>query len=89
MTSIEVAIFGRVYRLRTSDPESTLLVAAELDRQLNELKERYEIMDFSKLLLLVALQQQEEVQSLKKNYQTQGKELERLNQMISKILGDI
>ena len=89
MTSIEVAIFGRVYRLQTSDPESTLLVAAELDRQLNELKERYEIMDFSKLLLLVALQQQEEVQSLKKNYQTQGKELERLNQMISKILGDI
>jgi len=89
MTSIEVAIFGRVYRLRTSDPESTLLVAAELDRQLSELKERYEIMDFSKLLLLVALQQQEEVQSLKKNYQTQGKELERLNQMISKILGDI
>ena len=89
MTSIEVAIFGRVYRLRTSDPESTLLVAAELDRQLSELKERYEIMDFSKLLLLVALQQQEEVQSLKKNYQTQGKELERLNQMVSKILGDL
>ncbi|HOH46992.1 MAG TPA: cell division protein ZapA [Candidatus Cloacimonadota bacterium] len=89
MTSIEVAIFGRVYRLRTSDPEATLMVAAELDRQLTELKDRYEIMDFSKLLLLVALQQQEEVQSLKKNYQTQGKELERLNQMVSKILGDL
>ncbi|MEF3694748.1 MAG: cell division protein ZapA [Candidatus Cloacimonadota bacterium] len=89
MTSIEVAIFGRVYRLRTSDPEATLMVAAELDRQLNELKERYEITDFSKLILLVALQQQEEVQSLKKNYQTQGKELERLNQMVSKILGDL
>jgi len=84
-----VAIFGRVYRLRTSDPEATLMVAAELDRQLTELKDRYEIMDFSKLLLLVALQQQEEVQSLKKNYQTQGKELERLNQMVSKILGDL
>lgn len=88
MTSIEVGIFGRIFRLRSSNPTQTLQIAAELDRQLNELKERYEINDFSKLLLLCALQQQEQILNCTSENTQLAKELDRLNLMVSKIIGE-
>ena len=89
MTSVEVGIFGRIFRLRTNDPALTMSIAAQLDQQLHDLKERYEILDFSKLLLLVALQQQESLSGLQAENTDLRKDLERMNQMISKIIGEI
>ena len=89
MTSVEVGIFGRIFRLRTNDPTATMQIAAELDRQLNELKDYYEITDFSKLLMLVALQQQEKLMSLNKENEYLRADLDRVNQMISRIISEV
>ncbi len=89
MNSIEVEIFGRIFRLRSQDPALTMQIAAELNRQINELKEKYDNLDFTKLLLLIALQQQEQVQQLQVRNKELSTDLERMNQMISKIIGEV
>jgi len=89
MNSIEVEIFGRIFRLRSQDPALTMQIATELNRQINELKEKYDNLDFTKLLLLIALQQQEQVQQLQVRNKELSTDLERMNQMISKIIGEV
>jgi cell division protein ZapA (FtsZ GTPase activity inhibitor) len=89
MKSVEVEIFGRRFRLRTDDPKETQAVAEALDSELNQLRELYENLDFTKLLLLLSLKKQDEIISLRKRTKDLEKELERLNQMVEKIMGDI
>ncbi len=86
MQAVEVEIFGRRFRLRSDDPEKTTRVADEINRQINELSSQYDNLDFTKLLLLLCLQQQEQVIDLGDRNLELGTELERLNQMISKII---
>ncbi|MDP2173715.1 MAG: cell division protein ZapA [Candidatus Cloacimonadaceae bacterium] len=88
MKSVEVDIFGRRFRLRSLDPDETLQIASEIDKQLNELKDLYEQLDFTKLLLLLALQQQEKVLNLGRKNQELSADLERMNQMIGRIIGE-
>lgn len=86
MQAVEVEIFGRRFRLRSDDPERTTKVAEALNEQIAELSKQYDNLDFTKLLLLICLQQQEQVQVLEDKNTELGSELERLNQMISKII---
>jgi cell division protein ZapA (FtsZ GTPase activity inhibitor) len=86
MHAVEVEIFGRRFRLRSDDPEKTTRVADEINRQINELSSQYDNLDFTKLLLLICLQQQEQVIDLGDRNLELGTELERMNQMISRII---
>ncbi len=88
MKMVEVEIFGRRFRLRTDDPEATQRVAEGIDSQLRDLHEQYENLDFAKLLLLLALKQQEEIHALKDHNADLAKEAERVTQMVGKIVGE-
>ena len=86
MQSVEVEIFGRRFRLRSDNPARTKKIADEINRQIEELNESYENLDFTKLLLLICLQQQEQVFTFGEKNGELRSELDRLNQMISKII---
>ncbi|MDD4310480.1 MAG: cell division protein ZapA [Candidatus Cloacimonetes bacterium] len=86
MQSVEVEIFGRRFRLRSDDPLRTKRVADEINRQIAELNDSDDNLDFTKLLLLICLQLQEQVFTLSDKNLEIGSELDRLNQMISKII---
>lgn len=89
MKSVEVEIFGRRFRLRSDDTNATLSIAEEINSELNQLRELYENLDFTKLLLLLALKKQDEINLLSHRMRDQEKELERLNLMVEKIVGNI
>ncbi len=89
MKSVEVEIFGRRFRLRSDDTNATLNIAEEINSELNQLRELYENLDFTKLLLLLALKKQDEINLLSHRMRDQEKELERLNLMVEKIVGNI
>jgi len=89
MKSVEVEIFGRKFRLRSDNPDDTILIAENVNAELNLLREQYENLDFTKLLLLLLLQKQDEIHSLQVSNHGLEKELERLNQMVEQIVGDI
>jgi cell division protein ZapA (FtsZ GTPase activity inhibitor) len=89
MISVEVEIFGRRFRLRSDDPQATLDIAGAIDSQLNELREMYETLDFTKLLLLLSLQQQEKIAALYVRNKELSTDLDRMNQMVEKIIGEI
>ncbi|HOC95088.1 MAG TPA: cell division protein ZapA [Candidatus Cloacimonadota bacterium] len=89
MKMVEVEIFGRKYRLRSDNTEATQAIANSINSQLNELHEQYENLDFTKLLLLLVLKQQEELRSLENRNSELSKELERVSQMVGKIIGEI
>ena len=84
MQSVEVEIFGRRFRLRSDDPERTKQIANEINDQIDALSKHYDNLDFTKLLLLICLQQQDEVLTLDAKNRALSSELERLNQMLSK-----
>ncbi len=86
MQSVEVEIFGRRFRLRSDDELRTRKVADEINRQIMELSKHYDNLDFTRLLLLICLQQQEQNIVLGDRNTELSSELERLNQMISKII---
>ena len=85
MQSVEVEIFGRRFRLRSDDPERTKQIANEINDQIDALSKHYDNLDFTKLLLLICLQQQDEVLTLDAKNRALSSELERLNQMLSEI----
>lgn len=86
MQSVEVEIFGRRFRLRSDNPTRTQKIAAELSRQLTELYETYEHLDFARLLLLACFQREESLQHALEENDTLKSELNRVNQMIEKIM---
>lgn len=89
MQSVEIEIYGRRFRLRSDDPLRTKRVADEINRQIGELNENYENLDFTKLLLLICLQQQEQVLMLGVKNNELSADLERMNQMISMIIPEV
>jgi len=89
MKSVEVEIFGRRFRLRSDDPEETQAIADVINLELNQMRDLYENLDFTKLLLLLSLKKQDEINSLHHRTHELEKELERLNQMVEKIVGEI
>jgi cell division protein ZapA (FtsZ GTPase activity inhibitor) len=88
MQTVEVEIYGRKFRLRSDDPSRTLNIVDSLNEQINELVSKYQDLDFTKLLLLNSLQQQECLLDLKDKNITLSTDLDRLNQMISKFIGE-
>jgi len=88
MSSIEVEIFGRKYKLKGEDTQKLRLIAEKLNQQLLELGDQYELMEFNKLLLLCSLQLQEKLIEQGKANQELKDELERMNQMISAFIHD-
>lgn len=88
MRSVEVEIFGRKFRLRTDDAERTIEVVNAINTQLRELDELYETLDFSKLLLLLAFRLQEKIIDLNSQNNTLSTELEQMNLMVGKIIGE-
>jgi len=88
MSSIEVDIYGRKYKLKGDDTQKLSLIAEKLNTQLLELGEQYELLEFNKLLLLCALQLQEKIIELNKTNQELKEELDRMNQMISAFIHD-
>jgi cell division protein ZapA (FtsZ GTPase activity inhibitor) len=88
MQSIEVDIFGRKFRLRTDDPDRLERIVAEINTQLDELQKTFDTLDFTRLLLMLALQQQEKVDVLEDQTRERGTDLDMLNSMIGKIIGD-
>ncbi|MFO8145723.1 MAG: cell division protein ZapA [Candidatus Syntrophosphaera sp.] len=89
MKSVEVEIFGRQFRLRSDHPKQTQAVAEAIDTELKNLCEMYENLDFTKLLLLLSLKKQDEINSLNAVNQKLEKELQRLTQMVENIVGEI
>lgn len=89
MQSVEVEIFGREFRFRTDEPEQTQEIASTINEELNTLRELYENLDFTRLLLLLALRKQDEIIALRKQNLELEKNLERVNQMVEKIVGEI
>jgi len=89
MKSVEVEIFGRKFRFRTDEPEQTQEIASTINEELNTLRELYENLDFTRLLLLLALRKQDEIITLRKQNLELEKNLERVNQMVEKIVGEI
>lgn len=89
MKSVEVEIYGRKFLLRSDNLKETQAVAAAVDAELEQLREQYENLDFTKLLLLLLLKKQNEISSLKQRSAEMEKELERLNQMVGNIVGEI
>lgn len=86
MQSVEVEIFGRLFRLRSDDPTRTKKVADDLSRQITELYENYENLDFSRLLLLACFKQQEHLQQILDENSQLKTELDRMNLMIEKFI---
>lgn len=86
MQSIEVVIFGRKFRLRSEDHAQTLAIAEDLSARLKDLHEKYETLDFSRLLLLSAFQRELEIDKLIKENESLKNELNRMNQMIEKFM---
>jgi len=72
--------------LRSDNPERTSKIAEEINNQIDDLSKHYDNLDFTKLLLLICLQQQEEVLTLGDKNRDLSSELDRLNQMLSKIM---
>ncbi len=89
MQSVEVEIYGRKFKLRSDNPDATIEIVDELNRKLAQFRDQYDNLDFTKLLLLVSLQQQEDNRELLIKNKDLSSDLERMNQMISKIIGDI
>jgi cell division protein ZapA (FtsZ GTPase activity inhibitor) len=88
MSSIEVEIFGRKYKLKGEDTQKLRLIAEKLNQQLLELGDQHELLEFNKLLLLCSLQLQEKVLELTSSNQELKDELERMNQLITAFIPD-
>jgi len=86
MKSVEVEIFGRLFRLRSDNPTRTKKIAEDLSNQLTELYETYEHLDFPRLLLLACFQREEKLQIALEENQELKTELNRVNQMLEKIV---
>ena len=86
MQSVEVEIFGRRFRLRSDDPTRTQKIAADLSKQLYDIYEESEHLDFARILLLACFKQQEDLQLVLEENEKIRAELERMNQMIEKIV---
>lgn len=86
MQSVEVEIFGRRFRMRSDDPTRTQTIAADLSRQVSEIYSTNEELDFARLLLLVCFRQQEDLMAVLEDNDRIRTELERMNQMIEKIV---
>jgi len=86
MKSVEVVIFGRRFRLRSDDPTFTQKIAEDLSKQLSELYENNEQLDFSRLLLLACFQREEQLQRAIRENDELKAELNRVNQMLESIV---
>ncbi|MCB5233624.1 MAG: cell division protein ZapA [Candidatus Cloacimonetes bacterium] len=86
MKPVEVEIFGRRFSLRSDKPTETIQLANAISQQVNELYEKYEHLDFSRLLLLAAFEREEKLRDLIKENEELRSELDRVNQMIEKIM---
>lgn len=86
MQSVEVEIFGRRFRMRSDDPTRTQRIAEDLSRQISEIYAVNDELDFARMLLLVCFRQQEELIEVLADNDKIRTELERMNQMIEKIV---
>lgn len=89
MSSIEVEIYGRKYKLKGNDTQKLRLIAEKLNEQLKELGEQYDMLEFNKLVLLSCLQLHERIIDQEKENLELKDELERMNQMISAFIHDV
>lgn len=89
MKSVEVQICGRKYRLRCEDPVEMQAIADDINAQLEDIKSQTDCIDYHKLLLLLVLQQQEHIRTLRKVNAELKNDIDRMNQMVSKIIGDV
>lgn len=88
MSSVEVEIYGRKYKLKGDDTSKLRLIAEKLNKQLTELGEQNELLEFSKLLLLCSLQLQEQILELTKSNQELKDDLDRMNHLINAFIQD-
>lgn len=86
MKPVEVEIFGRRYNLRSDNPTQTQKLANAISQQIEELYDKYEQLDFSRLLLLASFAREEKLQNLTKQNEELRAELDRVNLMIEKIM---
>ncbi|MCB5253005.1 MAG: cell division protein ZapA [Candidatus Cloacimonadaceae bacterium] len=86
MKSIEVEIFGRLFRLRSDNPTRTLKIAEDLSEELTRLYENYENLDFARLLLLACFQREDKLQTALEENRELKAELSRVNQMLENII---
>jgi len=89
MSSVEVDIFGRRYKIKGEDTQKLTKVAEHFNQQLMELSEQNELLEFPKLLLLCGLQLQEKVLELTQITLELKEELERMNTLISAFIPEL
>lgn len=88
MKSVEVEIYGRKFKLRGDDPDKIIRIANSLNQQLEELNDKYDIIDQYKLLILNSLNISEQLIDLQDLNVSLKEEIDRLNKLISSFISD-
>ena len=88
MKSVEVEIYGRKFRLRGEDPEKINRIVEALNEQLEELNDKYNIIDQNQLFLLNSLNIAEQLIDLQDINMNLKEEIDRLNKLISTFISD-
>jgi len=88
MTSVEVEIFGRMYRLRGEDPDKVRRYAAYLNAQLNDLAARMEFTDSTRVLSLAGMVLTEQLFAERDRNDTLQKEIDRLRGLVDNFLNE-
>ena len=81
MKTVEIEIFGRKYYIKSDDPEDVLQKAEILNKDLEELNERFNTVDYNKLFvlyMLILLERNETEQLQNKNLSKELKQVEDL-----------
>jgi cell division protein ZapA (FtsZ GTPase activity inhibitor) len=88
LKSVEVEIYGRKFKLRGDDPDKITRIAKALNQQLEELNDKYDIIDQYKLLILNSLIISEQLIDLQDLNVSLKEEIDRLNKLISTFISD-
>ncbi len=85
MPSIEIKILGRKYFFKSDDPKKLKKTAKYLESQLEDLNEKFNTVDQSKLLVLYSLMLTEKYLIEEKSNKELEDELERINNLLNDV----
>ncbi|MCF7858949.1 MAG: cell division protein ZapA [Candidatus Cloacimonetes bacterium] len=85
MKSIEIKILGRSYYFKSDEPEKLIEIAKYVEKQLENLNERFNTVDQNKLLVLYAISMTEKYLSEIDDYKSLSKQYQHINELLEKI----
>ena len=84
MESVEIEIFGKRYRMKGNDPQKIKQYAAYLNKRLDEINSKFDIIDQKKMFVLTSLVIVEELFDLKDEHMDLKKKIKELNIILKK-----